>query len=121
MREADILAMTYEDVCTISRLSDVENPETGITGQEYVSIHEDVPCALSQNRQDGLTVIEGDMINVATDEYNLFVRPEITIERGDRVIIIQKASGIVFELYATKPFYYSSHCEVGLTGRDPIG
>lgn len=121
MNEADILAMTYEDSCAISRLQDVEDSETGITEQAYVPVHTDIPCALSQAQQDGLAVLEGGMLNVATDEYKLFIRPEITIQRGDKVDTFQSASGISFELYATKPFYYPSHCEVGLTGREPNG
>lgn len=121
MNEADILATTYEDSVTILRLQDVENPETGITEQKYIPIHENVPCALSQVRQDGLKTLEGDMLNVAIDEYKLFVRPGIIVERGDKVIVDQKYSKMTFELYATKPFYYPSHCEVGLTGREPNG
>ncbi|HIB1875266.1 TPA: hypothetical protein ACWWCX_002700 [Enterococcus faecium] len=122
MTEADIIAMTYEDICTISRLDDIENPETGITEQGYVSIHKNVPCALSQGQLDGLAVIEGnDMVNIATDEYKLFLRPEVSILRGDQILVIQKASNTSFELYATKPFYYPSHCEVGLTGRELNG
>jgi hypothetical protein len=121
MNEVDILAMTYEDIATILRLQDVENMETGITEQKYVAIHENVSCALSQGQQDGLKVLEGDMLNVAIDEYKLFARPEIIVERGDKVIVNQKYSKITFELYATKPFYYPSHCEVGLTGREPNG
>lgn len=121
MNEADVLAMTYEDSCTISRLQDVENQETGITEQAYAPILTDVPCALSQARLDGLAVLEGSMLNAATDDYKLFIRPEITVERGDRVSVLQTASTANLELYATKPFYYPSHCEVGLTGREPNG
>lgn len=121
MNEVDILAMTYEDIATILRLQDVENQETGITEQKYIPIHENVPCALSQVRQGGLKVLDGDMLNVAIDEYELFVRPEIKVKRGDKVVVTQKISGVIFELFATKPFYYSNHCEVGLTGRDPNG
>lgn len=121
MTEADILAMTYEDTCTVFRLDDIEDPETGITKQDYAPVHKDIPCSLSQVRQDGLTVIDGDMVNIATDEYKLFLRPEIKISRGDKVAVTQKASAGTFDLYATKPFYYPSHCEVGLTGREPNG
>ena len=39
MNEADILATTYEDQCAVERIKDVENPETNITSQKYVSVY----------------------------------------------------------------------------------
>lgn len=125
MNEADILAMTYEDQCTVKRMEDTEDPETNVTSQKYVSVYEDIQCALSQTglgQAGGLAVVEdADMLNVAISEYRLFTRPNIQIVKGDKVLVQQKASGKPFTLYAKEPFYYSSHCEVNLTGRDPNG
>lgn len=125
MNEADILAMTYEDLCTVKRMNDFEDVETNITSQEYVSVYEDVSCALSQTglgQAGGLAVVEdADMLNVTISEYRLFTKPDIQFVKGDKVIIKQRASGKTFTLYAKEPFYYPSHCEVNLTGRDPNG
>lgn len=125
MNEADILAMTYEDQCIVERIDDVEDPLTNITKQEYVSVYEDVQCALSQTglgQAGGLAVIEdADMLNATISEYRLFTKPNILFLKGDKVIVKQKASGHSFTLYAKEPFYYSDHCEVNLTGRDPNG
>lgn len=42
--------MTYLDTCVIERMSDIENPETGITEQGYSPIHDGkLNCALSQS------------------------------------------------------------------------
>jgi len=123
MNEADILATTYNDSCVIERIKDVIIPETGITKQEYRPVYGDpIKCALSQSRLDGLPVIkDGEMLNTSVDDYQLFVRPTINIKKGDRITVTQQVNGLVIKLYAHKPFYYPSHCEVKLTGRDPNG
>lgn len=123
MNEADILATTYKDSCVIERIKDVVNPETRITKQEYRPVYGDpIKCALSQSRLDGLPVIkDGEMLNTSVDDYQLFVRPTINIKKGDRITVTQQVNGLVIKLYASKPFYYPSHCEVKLTGRDPNG
>lgn len=123
MNEADILATTYKDSCVIERIKDVINPETGITKQEYRPVYGGpIKCALSQSRLDGLPVIkDGEMLNTSVDDYQLFVRPTINIKKGDCITVTQQVNGLVIKLYANKPFYYPSHCEVKLTGRDPNG
>lgn len=123
MNEADVLAATYLDSCWVRRLKDVEDPATGLTSQKYVSTTSmPIPCALSQGNMDGLTVIENsDMLNVTKDAYKLFVRPTIKIIKGDLIEVTQAINRDVLELYASKPFYYPSHCEVELIGREPNG
>lgn len=123
MDEVEILAETYLDTCQVMRMQDVEDPETGITHQEYgPTTEEPIPCALSQGNMDGLAVVEsGSMLNTTTDGYKLFVRPMVNIIKGDLIEVTQAVSGVVFKLYASQPFYYPSHCEVDLTGRDPNG
>ncbi|EMF0239152.1 hypothetical protein NTJ90_002700 [Enterococcus hirae] len=123
MNEADILETTYEDSCIIERLMDIEDSNTNITIQDYKKIYDNpISCALSQGQIDGLAVIEdGEMVNVSTDTYKLFVHPKIKLKKGDRITITQKASGLIFSLFATKPFYYPSHCEVNLIGSEKNG
>lgn len=122
MNEANILAATYLDSCWIKRLKDIEDPETGITNQECMPTTETpVPCALSQNSMDSLAVLNGDMLNVTADDYKLFVRPTVELFKGDLIEVTLAISHVVLKLYASQPFYYPSHCEVKLTGRDPIG
>lgn len=106
MNEADILETTYEDSCIIERLMDIEDSNTNITIQDYKKVYDNpIPCALSQGQIDGLAVIEdGEMVNVSTDTYKLFIHPKIKLKKGDRITITQKSSGLIFSLFATKPF-----------------
>lgn len=123
MDEVEILVATYLDTCLVMRLRDVEDPETGITHQEYrPTTDKPIECALSQGNMDRLAVLEsGGMVNVTKDAYKLFTRPTVEILKGDLIEVTQAVSGTVLKLYASQPFYYPSHCEVELTGRDPNG
>ena len=123
MDEVEILAATYLDTCQVMRLQDVEDPETGITHQEYrPTTAKPIECALSQGNMDRLAVLESDgMVNVTKDSYKLFTRPTVEILKGDLIEVMQAISGTVLKLYTRQPFYYPSHCEVELAGRDPNG
>ena len=120
MREADILASTYLDTCTIERLGDWEDPETGLTKQSYQPVQDDtLPCALSQSglgSAGALSVVENTgMVNVTYEEQKLFLMPGVDIIKGDRITVTQ-STGQQHVLYAKKPFAYPSHLEVNLTG-----
>lgn len=123
MIEAEILAESYEDVCVIERYQDIEDPETGLTEQNYVAIHDgDLICALSQTTNaNRLAVVEGSgNINVTIEEQKLFIIPGITVKKGDRITITQ-STGHTSVFYASKPFYYPSHTEIKLSGREIDG
>ncbi|MGX4686308.1 hypothetical protein JNUCC83_05330 [Vagococcus sp. JNUCC 83] len=122
MNEADILATTYLDSCRIERFDDVENKETGLTEQNWIKIYDDVRCALSQNtRKDDLPVIEGtNSVNVTYDDQKLFIRPGIDVVKGDKLTVTQ-STGHKHILFAKKPFFYPTHTEINLTGRDING
>lgn len=125
MNEAEILAQTYEDVCIIERLTDYENPITGVSEQNYFPINEgEVICALSQSglgSAGNLAVVENtSAINVTYEEQRLFLMPGVDIKKGDRVTVTQK-TGQVHVLYAKKPFGYTSHLEVNLSGSEVDG
>lgn len=123
MTEAEILAESYEDLCIIERYQDREDPDTGLTEQDYGPIHEGkLICALSQTlNPNHLAVVEGSgNINVTIEEQKLFLMPGITIKKGDRITVTQSTSHVsVF--YASKPFYYPSHTEIKLSGREIDG
>lgn len=125
MNEAEILASTYNDICIIQRLQDVEDPDTGLTDQDYAPVHEgSLPCALSQSglgSAGALAVVENaGMVNVTYEEQKLFLMPNTDVLKGDRITITQ-STGHMNVLYAKKPFYYPSHTEISLTGSEIDG
>lgn len=119
MNEAEILAMTYTDKCTIARFDDLEDPYTGLTEQSYQIISANIPCALSQSglgSSGNLAVVENTgMVNVTYEEQKLFLMPTVDIRKGDRIQITQ-STGQQHTLFAKNPFSYPSHLEVNLSG-----
>lgn len=88
MTEADILAMTYDDICIVYRpgkvtLSSGESVfKKGLEGQV---VYKDIPCALS-SPSGGKPAKGRTVVRVDTD-YLLFVRPEVDIQPGDTVVV----------------------------------
>lgn len=114
MTEADILATTYDDTCTVYRpfKKDLESGETvfqdGLQGQV---VYTDLACALARPT-GGSSKREKPVINAGVD-YVLFVRPEIDIQQSDTIVVIQQGREII--VMAGRPGYYPSHNEVPAT------
>ncbi len=86
MTEADILAMTYDDSCTVYRPDKVTLPSGESVfrkGLEGRVVYEDIPCALSSPSGGRLSRTQ-TTAKVDTD-FQLFVRPEVDIQPGDTV------------------------------------
>lgn len=91
MTEADILATTYEDTCTVYRPGKVVQPsgesvfKEGLEGQV---VYENTPCALSSPTGGKLSQSK-TTASVDTD-FSLFVRPEVEIQPGDTVLVVRR-------------------------------
>lgn len=127
MNEVEILASTFFDTCTIERLQNIENPDTGITEQGYGPIkgqEKSLSCALSQSglgSAGALAVVENaGPVNVTYEEQKLFTGPGVDVKKGDRIQITQ-STGHKQVMYAKKPFFYPSHTEINLTGSEIDG
>lgn len=88
MTEADILATTYFDSCTVYRPGKVTLP-TGESafkhGLDGCRMYEDVPCALSS--PSGGKLAQGKATAKIDTDYLLFTRPEVDIQPGDTVVV----------------------------------
>ncbi len=88
MTEADILATTYNDTCTVYRpyKTTAANMETvfkqGINGNKA---YENIPCALSS--PSGGKLEQSPSTAKAPIDYMLFTRPEVDIQPGDTVVV----------------------------------
>ena len=106
MSEADILASTYTDACTVYRPQKVEQPsgesvfKKGLEGQV---VYKDIPCALSSPAGGKLSQSK-TTASVDTD-FSLFVRPEVDIQPGDTVRVVRLGKAFV--------------CGAGLAERHP--
>lgn len=108
MTEADILAMTYTDTCTVYRPCKKELPsgesvfKNGLEGEV---VYQDIPCSLS-SPSGGKLQRQKPVITSEVD-YILFVRPEIEIQKTDTVEVLQLGRKILVEV--GRGGYYSSH------------
>lgn len=113
MSEADILALTYEDRCSVYRPFK-EVLQTGESvfkkGIEGKKVYEEILCALSG--QSGGKVYQSPSTAKAATEYCLFTRPEIEIEPNDYMIITHLDKDMI--AMAGKPERMSSHNNVPL-------
>lgn len=107
MREADILALTYEDSCTISRKTNaIKDPATKQTRQDACIVAENLSCSLSHGSGGGIHF--GDGHGSFTKGYLLFCRPEVDIRAGDKVVVTTKA-GRTHILWAGIPAVYAGN------------
>ena len=110
MTEADILALTYEDRCTVFRpyKAQMESGETIFKkGLEGERIYESLPCALA--RATGGKLARKTPIIQAEQEYTLFTRPEVEIRETDTVQVTQL--GRTFLVEVGRGAFYVSHNE----------
>lgn len=76
----------YIDTCNVYEFAHVTDEETGITSQEEVLVHENVPCKLSFNRfpQSGDGVASGlSFLGV------VFCAPDLEIKEGSKIVIVK--------------------------------
>lgn len=114
MNEADILASTYEDLCTIYRPFKDTLPETGesvfLSGLNGKVIYSNVPCALSS--PSGGKAKKTDTVVKSDVEYILFYCPDVNIQVGDTVLILHL--GRKYQVLAGEAEYYKSHNQLSI-------
>lgn len=110
MTEADILAGTYDDLCSVYRPCKSLSTD-GETEQEWQLIYADLPCSLS--RPSGGRRQREQPVAKAGVDYTLFVRPELEILPGDLLEVRQQ--GRVIKGVVGRAFFYSSHNEIPIT------
>lgn len=111
LNEAEILEMTYFDLCTIKRKQKNKNLITGITENVDVTISENIKCALSKGNRTNLMSVDG--VGNIIEPYMIFINPNVDLQAGDTVIV----NGLNGEqtFIANKPFTHISHTKCNLT------
>lgn len=111
MDEAKILAATYKDKAFVYRLESYQD-EAGETKERKKLVYENIPCAISQSKND--VPERGEGVFPRAQEYVLFTCPDIRIGENDYVQVITEA-GERYEGRSGKTFVYpASHGETKL-------
>ena len=107
------IELLYEHNCTVRSYDKHKDPVTKQTkmGINPLPKYENEPCKVSQktlgkNKQS-------DTVNEVAYETKLFISPEIDINQGDEIEVIQFGKTIKYK--AGESFMYSTHQEVILT------
>lgn len=108
MNEADILATTYFDTCTIKRAVRVKNG--AITREEMQAVYSAIPCAVSSS--SGSANGKNDEYQQIEYEDLLYTRPDIEVRAGDRVEAVVGGDSCIYE--AGQGRRYSSHRQTPL-------
>ncbi len=115
MSEADILELTYFDVCNIYRNSKTIT-EIGESIFTKKLVYENIKCGLSTSSVGKITQSKSTATTSA--EYQLFVRPEIDILPNDVVVITRLGKQIT--CIAGLSICYISHNYIPLKTKEEV-
>lgn len=105
--EADILASTYFDTCTVYR--PIPAVIDGYDDFTFQKVYENIPCALSYR---GMASADLESVQDINFLASLMVRPEIIIEAGDEIEVVQM--GRMLKFRANEGAFYPSHNNIPL-------
>lgn len=113
MTEADVLAATYDDLCSVYRPQKVtlsSGESAFLNGVEGKLVYMSMPCALS-SMTGGKPYKSKTTVQTSSD-YCLFVRPEVDIIQGDTVVVSHLGKTQI--MLAGVPDRQSSHNNIPL-------
>ncbi|WP_250674866.1 hypothetical protein LZ906_006710 [Paraclostridium ghonii] len=115
MNEAEILEMTYFDICTIKRKVKIKDEETGITSSQLKVIAGNIKCALSKK---DTPLMSSDGVGKVIYSNQLFTNPNVDIQEADMLEVISMGKTTTY--LASKPFPYPSHTITPVTEKERI-
>lgn len=117
MSGAEILELTYFDLCNIKRKQKIKNQDTGITEDVEVVIAENIKCSVSKEKASK-SLINGEIGSIVST-YKLFINPSADIQAGDTIEVTNQIAEKTIYLVG-KPFYYVYHKEIPITEKDRV-
>lgn len=98
----------YIDTCNVYEFQHVADPETGITSQQEVLVHKDVPCKLSYmtQKQAGDGVGSSLILSV-----KLFLSLDLDIKPGSKIDVTKSGKTVSYK-NSGMPARYINHQEI---------
>lgn len=98
----------YTDTVDVYRVIKGKDEEGGNTESEEQLLYTSVPCRLSKKRLSATVISE---INSSTQEFELFIAPDIDIVQNDKLKVYR--GNFIYTFRASQPFIYpNSHKEI---------
>lgn len=117
MTDAEILEMTYFDRCTVKRVVEVVDMDSGLTSDREEVVYNNIKCSVS--KLDSLRERQEGHIPSIAVACKLFVSPMYKIKIGDTVEVTY-LDGNTDVYLASKPFYYASHAEIPVVVKERV-
>ncbi len=114
MNEADILATTYTDKCTVLRRYKGTTEYGETVFNDNITVYENIECALSYGSVGKLN--QSKSVATATKECKLFVHPDVEILPND--IVLVDRLGKTTEFVAGECEYHFSHNNIILSKKE---
>lgn len=109
-KRAAVLAKLYTDKVDVYRFVKGKDEEGGNTGEDKI-LYTSIPCRLSKKRLSATVISE---INSSTQEFMLFVAPDVDIVQNDKLKV--RRDNFTYTFRASHPFsYQGSHKEIFLS------
>lgn len=105
------LRSLYRGRCTIQNTVEIENPETGKTNMEFITVATDQPCRLSFGSVP-TTEIKDNVAQVAQIT-KLFIDPEVEIKAGSIIEVTQNNKTQKYKA-SSAPIVHTNHQEIQL-------
>lgn len=106
----------YSGKCTIVQVGqEVIDPITKVTSFEDVTLCENEPCRLSYQSKGNANIT--DTVTVVNQTIKLFIRPELVVLAGARVVITQNGKTRAYKS-SGESAVYSNHQEIVLEIED---
>ncbi len=118
MSEADILELTYYDICSVYRRCKVVS-EVGESIFQDDLVYENIACGLSVSSVGSTgKITQSKSTAITSADYQLFVRPEVDILPNDVVVITRFSKQIT--CIAGLSTCYISHNHIPLKLKDEV-
>lgn len=108
----EVVESMYEGKCTVSEMTGVKDPITGIVKQTETVVLTDQPCRLSYKGSEVTSIDNG--VGVQAQLITLFISPDISIKPGSKVAVTQNNQTVDYKRSGL-PSVYGSHQEITLT------
>lgn len=109
-KRAATLAKLYTDTVDVYRVIKDKDAEGGNTESEKL-LYTSIPCRLSKKRLSVTVISE---INSSTQEFELFIAPDVDIVQNDKLKVYR--DNFTYTFRASQPFLYpGSHKEIFLS------
>ena len=101
----------YDGVCTVTEYRKVKNEKTKLSGMEDVIVSEGRPCRISFSKVS--QSIQGESSANISQSIKLFLSPDVTIQPGSKITVIQNGVTTVYKSSGV-PAVYATHQEIML-------